>query len=129
MFHIIGGGFLLVCPLGAGVFLVVEFGFVSGFLTVFMPAVHARYAPGSGPQYGMVGQVPANRTGGTIFQAATRLGPNSSRPNRCDHNARQPQSYHAVQCHTLSLFHIPDRSGLPDPSLLSSCIWWQDYGF
>lgn len=107
MLNIIRRGFLLVCAFGTGVFLVVQFGLDPGFLTVFVPAVHAGNTPGRSPKHGMVGQMPANRTSSTIFKAAARLGLRNSGSNCYGHNARQPQSDHAVQCHTLSLFPFP----------------------
>ena len=121
MLNIISRGFLLVCAFGPGVFLIVEFGLDPGFLTIFVSAVHAGYTPGRSSKHGMVGQMPPNRTSSTIFKAAPRLGLCNSASNRYGQNARQPQSYHAVQCHTLYLFfHIPNpptlRAALYSPN-------------
>lgn len=129
VFHIIGRGFLLVCPFGSGVLLIIELGLDPGFLTVFVPAVHACYTPGSRAKHGVVGQMPANRARRAVFKAATRLGLYNSGSNCCGHNARQPQSYHAVQCHTLSLFPSRTRPILRGRAVLHNPIWWQDYGF
>lgn len=75
VFHIISRGFLFIRTFGTRMLLIIQMRFHPGFLTVFMPLVHAHHAARRRPQHAMVvRQMPANSPGGSIFKTPAGFG-------------------------------------------------------